>query len=91
MERLGFDELLVCPTGLREGILENYLYFSMDKKHRLRKKFIGLNYDDIHSIDYSNSLTRFSAAYDMKSSPFVLLGSHGDLFPKKLLAQEWTK
>ena len=90
MERLGFDELLVCPTGLREGILENYLYFSMDKKHRLRKKFIGLNYDDIHSIDYSNSLTRFSA-YDMKSSPFVLLGSHGDFFPKKIITEKLDK
>ena len=90
MERLGFDELLVCPTGLREGILENYLYFSMDKRHRLRKKFIELNYDDIHSIGYSNSLTQFSA-YDKKSSPFVLLGSHSDFFPKKIIGARLDK
>ncbi|MEJ7642400.1 MAG: hypothetical protein WKF36_09440 [Candidatus Nitrosocosmicus sp.] len=90
MERLGFDELLICPTGLREGILENYLYFSMDKRHRLRKKFIGLNYDDMHSIGYSNSLTRFSA-YAKKSSQFVLLGSHGDFFPKKIISARLDK
>ncbi|MBA3285897.1 MAG: hypothetical protein H0U27_12675 [Nitrosopumilus sp.] len=90
MERLGFDELLICPTGLREGVLENYLYFSMDKRHRLRKKFIGLNYDDMHSIGYSNSLTRFSA-YAKKSSPFVLLGSHGDFFPKKIISARLDK
>jgi exopolyphosphatase/guanosine-5'-triphosphate,3'-diphosphate pyrophosphatase len=38
MEKLGFDDLLVCPSGLREGILENYLYLTMDKKYRLKKK-----------------------------------------------------
>jgi hypothetical protein len=62
----------------------------MDKKHRLRKKFIGLNYGDIHSIDYSNNLTRFSA-YDMKSSPFVLLGSQGDFFTKKIISARLDK
>lgn len=60
MEKLGFDDLLVCPSGLREGILENYLYLSMDKKYRLKKKFIGLNYDDLSSIAYSGNLDEFS-------------------------------
>jgi exopolyphosphatase / guanosine-5'-triphosphate,3'-diphosphate pyrophosphatase len=60
MEKLGFDDLLVCPSGLREGILENYLYLSMDKKYRLRKKFIGLNYDELSSITYSGNLDDFS-------------------------------
>ena len=60
MEKLGFDDLLVCPTGLREGILENYLYLNMDKKYRLKKKFIELNYDGLSSIVYSNNLDRCS-------------------------------
>ena len=45
MEKLGFDNVMVCPSGLREGILENYLYLNMDKKYRLKKKFIESNYD----------------------------------------------
>lgn len=45
MEKLEVDDILVSPTGLREGILENYLYFEMDKNYRKRKKFIKLNYD----------------------------------------------
>ena len=48
--------VLVCPAGLREGILENYLYLNMDKKYRLKKKFIELNYDCLPSIVYSNNL-----------------------------------
>jgi exopolyphosphatase/guanosine-5'-triphosphate,3'-diphosphate pyrophosphatase len=90
MDRLGFDELLVCPTGLREGILENYLYFTMDKKHRLRKKFIGLNYDYAYSIVYSDSLDRFSKG-NAKSSPFVLFGSQGENFPKKIISTKLDK
>ena len=60
MEKLGFDDLLVCPSGFREEILENYLYLSMDKKYRLRKNFIGLNYDELSSISYSGNLDDFS-------------------------------
>lgn len=37
MEKLGFDRVMVCPSGLREGIMENYLYLNMDKKYRLKK------------------------------------------------------
>ena len=54
MEKLGFDKVIVCPSGLREGILENYLYLNMDKKYRLKKKFIGFNYFDLSSNLYSN-------------------------------------
>ena len=53
MEKLGFDKVMVCPSGLREGILENYLYLNMDKKYRLKKKFIELNYNDLTSIIHS--------------------------------------
>jgi len=90
MEQLGFSELLVCPTGLREGILENYLYFSMGEKYRLKKKFIGLNYDDVCSINYSDNFNRFPT-YDLKSSPFILLGSHGDCFSKKIISTKLDK
>jgi exopolyphosphatase/guanosine-5'-triphosphate,3'-diphosphate pyrophosphatase len=90
MEKLDFDKLFVCPTGLREGILENYLYFSMDKKYRLRKKFIGLNYGDIYSIDYSNYLDRFST-HDAKPAPFALWGSHGKNFSKKIISTKLDK
>ncbi len=54
MEKLGFDKVMVCPSGLREGILENYLYLNMDKKYRLKKKFIESNYADLTSIIHPN-------------------------------------
>jgi exopolyphosphatase / guanosine-5'-triphosphate,3'-diphosphate pyrophosphatase len=58
MENLGFDDLLVCTSGLREGILENYLYLNMNKKYRLKKKFIELNYGGLSSIEYSSYINR---------------------------------
>jgi exopolyphosphatase/guanosine-5'-triphosphate,3'-diphosphate pyrophosphatase len=58
MENLGFDDLLVCASGLREGILENYLYLNMNKKYRLKKKFIELNYGGLSSIEYSSYINR---------------------------------
>ncbi|MBA3749937.1 MAG: hypothetical protein H0X03_03430 [Nitrosopumilus sp.] len=93
MEKLGFDNILICPSGLREGILENYLYFDMNKKYRLRKKFIGLNYDDISSIIYSNNLDRFSE-FGINPHPNPLFGSlkgHGENFPKKILSAKVNK
>ena len=90
MDKLGFDDLLVCPAGIREGILENYLYFSMDKKHRQRKKFIGLNYVNVNSIIYSDSLDRFSKN-NVKPSPIVLFGSQGENFPKKIISTKLGK
>ena len=31
IDKQNFNNLLVCPTGVREGVLEYYLYFRMDK------------------------------------------------------------
>jgi len=93
MEKWGFNNILTCPTGLREGILENYLYFDMYKKYRLRKKFIGLNYDNLSSIMYSNNLDRFSKS-GINPHPNPLFGSlegHGENFPKKILSAKVNK
>lgn len=92
MDRLGFDELLVCPTGLREGILENYLYLNMDKKYRLRKKFIELNYDSLSSITYSNNLDPFlKCGGNTPSPPFVSLEQHRENFPLKIISAKVNK
>jgi exopolyphosphatase/guanosine-5'-triphosphate,3'-diphosphate pyrophosphatase len=98
MEKLGFNNILICPTGLREGILENYLYFDMDKKYRLRKKFFGLNYDDLSSIVYSNNLDHFSksgiknpSSLNPSNPLFVSLNEHGENFPKKILSAKVNK
>jgi exopolyphosphatase / guanosine-5'-triphosphate,3'-diphosphate pyrophosphatase len=48
-----FNNLLVCPTGVREGVLEYYLYFRMDKKYRSRKKFIKVNCEPLFAIESS--------------------------------------
>ena len=90
MEKLGFDDLLVCPSGLREGILENYLYLTMDKKYRLRKKFIGLNYDELSSIAYSGNLDDFSRCGTGYPESFYL--EHRlIIFQKKSLVQRISK
>ena len=90
MEKLGFDDLLVCPSGLREGILENYLYLSMDKKYRLKKRFIGLNYDDLSSIAYPGNLDEFSK-YGTGYPESFSLEEQIKSFSKKSLAQRINK
>jgi exopolyphosphatase / guanosine-5'-triphosphate,3'-diphosphate pyrophosphatase len=90
MEKLGFNDLLVCPSGLREGILENYLYLSMDKKYRLKKKFIGLNYEDLSSIWYSGNSDDFSKYGSGYPEPLYLEEQIKN-FSKKLLAQRINK
>jgi exopolyphosphatase/guanosine-5'-triphosphate,3'-diphosphate pyrophosphatase len=87
MEKLGFDDLLVCPSGLREGILENYLYLSMDKKYRLKKKFIGLNYDDLSSIAYSGNFDEFSK-YGTGYSESFSLEEQIKTFSKKMVGSK---
>ncbi|MGN6558970.1 MAG: hypothetical protein ACTHJ2_00430, partial [Candidatus Nitrosocosmicus sp.] len=66
MENLRFDDLLVCTSGLREGILENYLYLNMNKKYRLKKKFIELNYGSLSSIEYSSYINRIQTKEQKK-------------------------
>lgn len=51
MEKMNFNSLLVCPTGLREGVLEHYLYFNMDKEYRKKKKFIEINSEPLFVIE----------------------------------------
>jgi exopolyphosphatase / guanosine-5'-triphosphate,3'-diphosphate pyrophosphatase len=87
MEKLGFNDLLVCPSGLREGILENYLYLSMDKKYRLKKKFIGLNYEDLSSIWYSGNSDDFSKYGSGYHEPLYLEGQIKN-FSKKVIGSK---
>lgn len=54
MEKLKINDVLISPSGLREGILENYLYFEMDKKYRQKKQFIEINYDLSPKIQISD-------------------------------------
>ena len=101
MEKLGFDEVLVCPTGLREGILENYLYLNMDKKYRLKKKLIELNYNGLSSIVCSNNLdpalncgvnsSHISHSHS-HSNPFDSLEhQHDEKFPLKIISAKVNK
>jgi exopolyphosphatase/guanosine-5'-triphosphate,3'-diphosphate pyrophosphatase len=97
MEKLGFDEVLVCPTGLREGILENYLYLNMDKKYRLKKKLIELNYNGLSSIIRSNNLDPslncgVNSSYISHSHSFDSLDhQHDEKFPLKIISAKVNK
>jgi exopolyphosphatase/guanosine-5'-triphosphate,3'-diphosphate pyrophosphatase len=97
MEKLGFDEVLVCPTGLREGILENYLYLNMDKKYRLKKKLIELNYNGLSSIVRSNNLDHalncgVNSSYISHSHSFDSLDhQHDEKFPLKIISAKVNK
>jgi exopolyphosphatase / guanosine-5'-triphosphate,3'-diphosphate pyrophosphatase len=97
MEKLGFDEVLVCPTGLREGILENYLYLNMDKKYRLKKKLIELNYNGLSSIIRSNNLDHalncgVNSSYISHSHSFDSLDhQHDEKFPLKIISAKVNK
>ena len=63
INKQNFNNLMVCPTGLREGILEYYLYFKMDKKYRSRKKFIKVNCEPLFAIESSRK-NPLSTVYD---------------------------
>lgn len=86
MEKLKFNHLFVSPTGLREGVLENYLYFKMDKKYRQRKKFIGLNHEPslVFSKKFGNSM-QYSSLNSMMSL------EDSTPFPKKLTITKVSK
>jgi exopolyphosphatase / guanosine-5'-triphosphate,3'-diphosphate pyrophosphatase len=93
MEKLGFADVLVCSAGLREGILENYLYLNMDKKYRLRKKFIELNYDCLPSIVYSNNLDKiFKCGINSPAhSSFFSSEQYRENFPLKIISAKVNK
>ena len=63
INKQNFNNLLVCPTGVREGVLEYYLYFRMDKKYRSRKKFIKVNCEPLFAIE-SNRKNPLSTVSD---------------------------
>ena len=80
INKQNFNNLLVCPTGVREGVLEYYLYFRMDKKYRSRKKFIKVNCEPLFAIESSkkNPLSTVS------DSPLTTPEPDTYVFPRKL-------
>ncbi|WP_458719288.1 Ppx/GppA phosphatase family protein [Candidatus Nitrosocosmicus sp. R] len=80
INKQNFNNLLVCPTGVREGVLEYYLYFRMDKKYRSRKKFIKVNCEPLFAIE-SNKKNPLSTVSD---STLSTLEPDTYVFPRKL-------
>jgi len=80
INKQNFNNLLVCPTGVREGVLEYYLYFRMDKKYRSRKKFIKVNCEPLFAIESSrkNPISTVSDSTLGPSEPDTYV------FPRKL-------
>ena len=80
INKQNFNNLLVCPTGVREGVLEYYLYFRMDKKYRSRKKFIKVNCEPLFAIESSrkNPISIVSDSTLAPSEPDTYV------FPRKL-------
>ena len=80
INKQNFNNLLVCPTGVREGVLEYYLYFRMDKKYRSRKKFIKVNCEPLFAIESSkkNPLSTVSDSTLSMPEPDTYV------FPRKL-------
>lgn len=78
--KLSFNNLLVSPTGLREGVLEYYLYFKMDKKYRSRKKFIKVNCEPLFAIESSRKNTSSTVSDSSLSMP----EPDSYVFPRKL-------
>lgn len=102
MEKMKFNGLLVCPTGLREGVLEHYLYFKMDKEYRKRKKFIEINSEPLFVIENNeNDIQQATKEesrkprkplnrYD-KDNPLSLAQSNSFAFPRKLTSIKTKK
>ncbi len=89
MEKLDFLNAIVCPTGLREGILENYLYLNMDKKYRSKKKIIESNYNWLSSIIYSNNPPFMTEKNTSKE--FDLTTQNRSNFPQKIISTKVNK
>ena len=82
MEKLNLGSMFICPTGIREGVLEHYLYFRMDKKYRKRKKFIEINCEPLIVID--NNVNKKSLKESFASSATNLHNSNSYAFPRRL-------
>jgi exopolyphosphatase/guanosine-5'-triphosphate,3'-diphosphate pyrophosphatase len=80
IEKQNFNNLLVCPTGLREGVLEYYLYFKMDKKYRSRKRFIKVNCEPLFAIKSS----RKNPVPTVSNSTLSTSEPDSYIFPRKL-------
>jgi exopolyphosphatase / guanosine-5'-triphosphate,3'-diphosphate pyrophosphatase len=80
INKQNFNNLLVCPTGVREGVLEYYLYFRMDKKYRSRKKFIKVNCEPLFAIESS----RKNPIPTVSDSPLAPSEPDTYVFPRKL-------
>ncbi len=80
INKQNFNNLLVCPTGVREGVLEYYLYFKMDKKYRSRKKFIKVNCEPLFAIESSRKNTLPTVSDSTLSTP----EPDTYVFPRKL-------
>ena len=80
INKQNFNNLLVCPTGVREGVLEYYLYFKMDKKYRSRKKFIKVNCEPLFAIESSRKNTLSTVSDSTLSTP----EPDTYVFPRKL-------
>jgi exopolyphosphatase/guanosine-5'-triphosphate,3'-diphosphate pyrophosphatase len=80
IEKQNFNNLLVCPTGLREGVLEYYLYFKMDKKYRSRKRFIKVNCEPLFAIESSRKNPVPTVSDSTLSTP----EPDSYIFPRKL-------
>lgn len=87
INKQNFNNLMVCPTGLREGILEYYLYFKMDKKYRSRKKFIKVNCEPLFAIESSRK-NPLSTVYD---STLSTPEPDTFVFPRKLNSMKVNK
>jgi exopolyphosphatase/guanosine-5'-triphosphate,3'-diphosphate pyrophosphatase len=84
MEKLNFNNMLICPTGIREGILEHYLYFGMDKRYRKRKKFIETNCEPLIVINNDDN-NRMALRGSSASSPAPILPNLSPYaFPRRL-------
>jgi exopolyphosphatase/guanosine-5'-triphosphate,3'-diphosphate pyrophosphatase len=87
INKQNFNDMLVCPTGVREGVLEYYLYFRMDKKYRSRKKFIKVNCEPLFAIESSRK-NPLPAISDSTVSPPE---SDTYVFPRKLTSIKVNK
>jgi len=102
MEKMKFNGLLVCPTGLREGVLEHYLYFKMDKEYRKRKKFIEINSEPLFVIENNENNIQLATKEESrkprkyldvhnKANPSSLMRPNSFAFPRKLTSIKTNK
>lgn len=86
MEKLNFESMLICPTGIREGVLEHYLYFRMDKSYRKRKKFIEINCEPLVVVEKNNNKksSKDSSSLTTTTTTTAAPISNSYAFPRRL-------